>query len=195
MRADQGRSSMKLVRSLAVCVLLAGCASEPAELPSGIVRETTVSSTATVQKVDQKTREVTLLGEDGKPFTIVAGPEVRNLPQVKAGDQVVATYYESVAYEVHKPGSLEAGARAAVGAARAEPGETPGAVAAKVVQITATIEAIDKSVPSVTLRKADGQLVPVKVRDPKKLESVAVGDMVEITFTEAVAISVEAAAK
>jgi hypothetical protein len=108
---------------------------------------------------------------------------------------VVATYYESVAYEVHKPGSLEAGTRAAVGAARAEPGEKPGAVAANIVQITATIEAIDKSVPSVTLRKADGSLVPIKLRDAKRLDNVAVGDMVEITFSEAVAISVENAAK
>lgn len=174
---------------------LSGCAKEPAELPSGIVRENTVSSTATVQKVDLATRKVTLVGVDGKPFTIKCGDEVRNLPQVKVGDEVTATYYESVAYEVHKPGTVEAGARAAVGAARAEPGEKPGAVAANVVQITATIESIDKSVPSVTLRRADGELVPVKVRDPKKLDAVSVGDMVEITFTEAMAISVDPATK
>ena len=191
-----------LARSLAVsfavaslCAGMEGCATQPAEPPSGIVRENTVSSTATVQKIDLETREVTLSGADGKPFTIKCGPEVRNLPQLKVGDQVTATYYESVAYEVHKPGTVEAGARAAVGAARAEPGEKPGAVAANVVQITATIEAIDKSVPSVTLRRADGSLIPVKVRRPERLEGVAVGDMVEITFTEAMAISVEAAPK
>jgi Cu/Ag efflux protein CusF len=190
-----------LVRSLAVSFAVAlgastwGCATQPAEPPSGIVRESTVSSTSTVQKIDLTTREVTLSGADGKPFTIKCGPEVRNLPQLKVGDQVTATYYESVAYEVHKPGAVEAGARAAVGAARAEPGEKPGAVAANVVQITATIEAIDKSVPSVTLRRADGQLLPIKVRYPERLEGVAVGDMVEITFTEAMAISVEAAAQ
>src|SRR5262245_41849131 len=178
-----------------LAVGVSGCATEPAPLPSGIVRESTVSSTATVQKIDLATREVTLLGADGKPFTVKAGPEVRNLPQVKVGDQVTATYYESLAYEVHKPGSLEAGTRAAVGAARAEPGEKPAAVAANVVQMTATIEAIDKSVPSVTLRRADGSLIPIKVRDPKRLENVSVGDMVEITYTEAVAIAVDAATK
>ena len=47
----------------------------------------------------------------------------------------------------------------------------------------------------VTLRRADGELVPVKVRDPKKLDAVSVGDMVEITFTEAMAISVDEATK
>ena len=173
-----------------LCLGLAGCATEP-KLPSGIVRENTVSSTSIVQKVDLETREVTLLGADHNSFTVKCGPEVRNLEQLKVGDDVRATYYESVAYEVHKPGSVEAGTRAAVSAARAEPGEKPGAAAANVVQITATIEAIDKSVPSVTLRKADGQLVPIKVRDAERLENVSVGDMVEITFTEAMAISVE----
>lgn len=187
------------VRSLVVCgfaaLALAGCATEPAELPSGIVRESTVSSTATVKKVDLVTRVVTLAGADGKSFDVKCGDEVRNLAQLRVGDQVTATYYESVAYEVHKPGSVEAGARAAVGAARAEPGEKPGAVAANVVEITATIESIDKSVPLVVLRRADGELMPIKVRDARKLDAVAVGDMVEITFTEAMAISVETAAQ
>lgn len=186
-----------LVRSRAVsfavallCAGIWGCATEPEKPPSGIVRENTVSSTATVQKINLETREVSLVDTNGKPLTIKCGPEVRNLEELRVGDKVTATYYESVAYEVHKPGAVEAGTRAAVGAARAEPGEKPGAVAANVVQVTATIEAIDKSVPSVTLRKADGQLVPIKVRDASRLENVAVGDMVEITFTEAMAISV-----
>ena len=187
------------VRSLVVCgfaaLALAACATEPAELPSGIVRESTVSSTATVKKVDLATRVVTLAGADGKSFDVKCGDEVRNLAQLRVGDRVTATYYESVAYEVHKPGSVEAGARAAVGAARAEPGEKPGAVAANVVEITATIESIDKSVPLVVLRRADGELTPIKVRDARKLDAVAVGDMVEITFTEAMAISVETAAQ
>jgi hypothetical protein len=170
---------------------LSGCAKEPAALPSGVVQENTISSTATVKKIDLKTREVTLVGAEGKPFIVKCGPEVRNLPQLKIGDEVTATYYESLAYEVHKPGTVEPGTRASVGAARAEEGQRPGAVTANVVQITATIESIDKSVPSVTLRRADGELIPVKVRDAKKLDAVSVGDMVEITYTEAMAISVD----
>lgn len=177
--------------SLGACALLDGA---PAEPIGGVVSEKQVASTATVEKIDQTTRVVSLRGEDGKPFTIKAGPEVRNLPQLKVGDKVVATYYESVAYSVHKPGAVEAGATAAVGAARAEPGEKPGAIAAEVITVVATIVGIDKATPSVTLKKADGDVVAIKVRDPKRLEGVSVGDMVEITFTEALAISVQPAA-
>jgi hypothetical protein len=146
-----------------VCLGFAGCASEP-KPPSGIVRENTVSSTATVQKIDLDTREVSLVGTDGKPFTIKCGPEVRNLPELRVGDKVTATYYESVAYEVHKPGSVEAGTRAAVGAARVEPGEKPGAVAANVVQIDGDDRG-DRQVRSVGhSAQADGQLVRISAR-------------------------------
>ena len=36
---------------------------------------------------------------------------MRNLPQVKVGDVVTATYYESLAYTVKKPGDGAVGAR------------------------------------------------------------------------------------
>lgn len=178
--------------SLAACSMM----SEPdvAAAPiTGVVKETQVTTVATVQKIDLAKRNVTLLGEKGNAFTIHAGEEVKNLPQVKVGDRVSTTYYESIAYEVHKPGAAEVGVKSAAGVARAEPGEKPAGVVADVVQVTATIVSIDKDTPSVTLKRPDGEVVAVRVRDPKKLEGVAVGDLVEITYTQAVAIVVEPA--
>jgi hypothetical protein len=160
---------------------------------SGIVKEQSVTAVATVQKVDLAKRVVTLKGEKGNVFDLKCGEQVRNLPQVKVGDQVSTTYYESIAYEVHKPGAAEVGVKGATGLARAEPGEKPAGVVADVVQVTATIVSIDKDTPSVTLKRPDGEVVAVRVKDPKKLEGVAVGDLVEITYTQAVAIVVEPA--
>jgi len=187
---------LRVVRLAAFALLFAACASlsgssEPEKPVSGVVSESQVTATATVQKIDLAKRDVTLKGADGKVFTIHAGEEVRNLAQVKVGDTVTATYYESIAYEVHKPGMADVGVKTASGMARAEPGEKPGGVAADVVQVTATIVSIDKATPSVTLKRPDGEVVAVKVRDPRKLEDVAVGDLVEITYTKALAISVE----
>jgi hypothetical protein len=42
-----------------------------------------------------------------------------------------------------------------------------------------------------TLRGPEGKVVDVKVRNPKNLENVKEGDQVVITYTEAVAVSVE----
>ncbi len=159
------------------------------------MKERQITTVATVQKLDLAKRVVTLKGQDGKVFSIHAGDQVKNLPQVKVGDQVSTTYYESIAYEVHKPGTgtAEVGVVGASGVGAAQPGEKPAGVAADVIQVTATIVSIDKATPSVTLQRPDGEVVAVRVRDPKKLEGVAVGDLVEITYTQALAIIVEPA--
>ena len=58
-----------------------------------------------------------------------------------------------------------------------------------------TIQAIDETVPSVTVKTEDGRKMSVKVEDKKNLEGVKVGDKVQITYTRALAISVEAPKK
>jgi hypothetical protein len=47
----------------------------------------------------------------------------------------------------------------------------------------------------VTLKSADGKSTPVKVKDPSKLERVRVGDLVTITYSQALAVAVEPAPK
>ncbi len=79
--------------------------------------------------------------------------------------------------------------------ATAKPGEKPAGVAISQKTITATVEAIDTKKPSVTLKGPEGNLVTVKVKNPKHLENVKVGDQVVITYTEALAISVHKAKK
>jgi len=165
-------------------------AAAPAEPVSGTVGQNLVSATAKVKAIDLKTRHVTLQRPDGSLIKFVAGDEVRNLAQVKVGDEVTVTYYESLAYEVHKAGAAAPGVAVTEGAARAKPGEKPGAIAGRVSTITATIEAIDKAAQTVTLRSPDGETTTFKARDPQKLDRVSVGDLVDITYTEALAISV-----
>ncbi len=202
-----------LITAGACAAVLAACASskpatpapasqpaaQPAPAPtpvvSGTVGEQAVTVTATVEKVDLKNRRVTLKGPDGKSTTITVSEDVRNLPQVKKGDEVVATYYESVAYDVVKPGEAAPGVAVAEGAERAEPGQKPGGAAARTTTLTATITAIDKAAQTATLQGPKGKSVTVKVKDPSKLDKVAVGDLVRLTYTEALAIKVEKPSK
>jgi Cu/Ag efflux protein CusF len=176
-------------------VVLGGCSTSgetaaTAPLPGGTVREGLVKATARVKAIDQKTRMVTLERADGSVVKFRAGDEVRNLPQVRVGDEVTATYYESMAFQVRKPGDASMGTAVGEQVARAKPGEKPGAASARVVTVTTKITGIDERAGTVTLQDAEGANVTVKARDPANLERVAVGDLVEITMTEAVGISV-----
>lgn len=168
----------------------------PAKPAAAHKGEAVVSSqevTATVTKIDQATREVTLKTDDGREFSFVAGDAVRNLAQVKQGDLVTAVYTEALAYEVKKGGST--GAESAAALAGAPLGAKPAGVVAQQSTVTVKITAIDASVPSVTFMGPRGNTRTIKVLHPERLQGVSVGDTVELTYTEALAVKVEKAPK
>jgi Cu/Ag efflux protein CusF len=172
--------------------LAAGCATGSAGGPLPAYSETrSEKATATVTAIDQATRQVTLRAEDGQVFDFVAGDQVRNLAQVQVGDQVVVEYTESIALEVRRGDGSQPEMNVGVTASAARPGEQPQGSIGKEVTISASIEAIDRTSLKVTLRGPQGNLRILQVKDPKKLENVKVGDMVFVTYTQALGISLE----
>jgi ribosomal 50S subunit-recycling heat shock protein len=169
-------------------------AQAPATAPKGEAVMASVEVTATVMKIDQATRAVTLKADDGQEYSFVASDEVKNLAQVQVGDVLTVTYAEALAYEVKKGGSAVAPETAVAGAA-AEPGMKPAGVLARQTTVTVSITAIDRAAPSVTFTGPAGKTKTIKVLHPEKLEGVNVGDTVEITYTEALAIKVDEAPK
>jgi hypothetical protein len=165
----------------------------PAEQPK-VVKERMAVMTATVTAIDLDKRIVTLKGPKGEVRDIKVGKEAVNLPQLKVGDLVTVKYYESLAVEVMKPGTASAaGEKTAI--IRNKPGELPGGMAAQQSTVTATVMAIDKKKGTLTLKGPDGKTVIAKAENPKNLDKVKVGDELLITYTEALAISVEKAKK
>jgi hypothetical protein len=106
--------TMRRTPALALTLgLLAGCqqmsSTTPQETAQPATVERTQMVTATVEAVDQAERLVTLRGPDGDPFTVHVADEVRNLPQVEVGDQVVIRYREAIAAELSLPGARRGG--------------------------------------------------------------------------------------
>jgi hypothetical protein len=153
-----------------------------------------VTVTAKVISVDQKTREVTVKTDDGKMYSFIAGDYVVNLPQVKKGDIITAVYTEAIAYQVRKH-DKQTGVTVTDAAASAKPGEKPAGAVMEQTTVAVTITAIDTTVPSVTFKGPDGEVKTIKIKDPQKLNGVKVGNVVDITYTEAIAMKVDPAAK
>ena len=168
---------------------LSACADSNPKSDLKIERANAVSKTAKVEAVDLKTRMVTLRSAEGKGFTVHAGDEVVNLPQVKAGDEVVVVYVNALSVRMAESGEFWDESVKEI--AQAVPGSKPGAVEVNERMVTATIEDIDKSLGTASLRLADGNLNVVKVKDPANLDKVKVGDTIVITYSEAVGISVQ----
>jgi hypothetical protein len=169
-------------------------AEAPAAAPKGEGVLATVEVTAKVAKIDQKTRAVTLRADDGREYSFVASEDVKNLPQVRVGDVVTIAYAESFVYNVKKGGAAADGGTVIAGGA-AEAGKKPAGAIARETKVAVLITAIDPKVPSVTFKGPAGNTRTIKVLHPEKLKGVSVGDTVEITYTEALAIKVEEAPK
>ena len=187
---------------LVLSIAVVGFAAEPAGTspakkaePPSWKTSSAVEETATVEAVDQTTRMVTLKGPKGNSVTFKASDEVRNLAQVKVGDEVKFAYYESLAVRVLKKDEAFPAAGESAAMARAKPGEKPAGVVGSETRVNATITAIDMKAKTATLKGEDGKSVTVTPRDPKNLEKVKVGDRLVLTYTEAVAVKVEKAEK
>ncbi len=175
-----------------VCLATVATAQQPGTPIKGNAVMATITVTATVVKIDQKTRVVTLKAADGETYSFVANEAVKNLAQVKKGDLITATYTEAVAYELKKGGSATGAVVNTAGGA-ANPGSKPAAAVGGTVTLTVVIAAIDPKTPSVTFKSASGETRTVKVQSPEKLAGVSVGDTVQITYAEAIAMKVEPA--
>jgi hypothetical protein len=188
-------SKYKFMLSLAAIALLVSCATEPAD-PITVENSETIS--ATIIAIDTKKRLLSLKNTDGGNTTIEVPKEVRNLEQVKVGDQVVVRYYKSIGAAVRPKGaSTDLGGineEAVLG--RAEPGAKPGAGIGSVTTTSVAIQSVDKTNNIVTFAGPDGFVRTVQVKDPEAKKFIATlkkGDVVDLTFAEALAISVEAA--
>ena len=175
----------------AALALAAPAPAQQAPAKGGVIDAGYTMMKATVVSVDLKTREVELRDETGKPFTITANEAVKNLDQVRPGDVINATLSDSTAYLVRKPGQAVPGTVTSASGDSGKAGEKPKGEARKVTTKTVTVTAIDPKAPSVTFKDSKGKMDTIPVKDPSRLVGVKVGDLVELTYTEATAFTVE----
>jgi hypothetical protein len=94
---------------------------------------------------------------------------------------------EPTAAEKEKPLSFTEDTVKATGAT------APAAVTARQIKAVTTIEALNRLTQTITVMGPRGGIVKARVEDPKRLEQVRIGQTIVITYTEAVAISLEKA--
>jgi len=178
---------MRTIGLFAVTGMLA-LAAVPASAQTKTLTGETKTVTASVEAIEKETREVTVKKSDGT-YDVFYFPEtVRRFDTLKVGDKITAKYYENLVLRVKAPGEKDVNS-ASGGTVRAD-GKS-AATASRQRTITATIAAIDQSVPSITFTGPNGWKYSSRVEDKKALAKVRVGDRLDITWTEALILSVE----
>lgn len=186
-----------VVASLVAAGLLAGsvyAADAPKAAPAekfvpAVILGGAVKAEAEVIAVDMKARKITLKGEEGTIQEVVVGKEMRNLPQVKVGDRVVAEYDQILAMRLKKGAGLRV-TEEREGGARAAQGEKPGAVMVKETHFVADVIAVDTKKGVVTIKGAKGRIVDLKVKDKAVLKEIKVGDQVEGVYDQVLSLLV-----
>ena len=149
----------------------------------------TEHGSGTVTAIDKGTRTVTLKTDAGETRSFQVSDEVQGFDKLKKGDKVDVDYTESIAIAMLPKGTqLSASDQAAA----TKTGEGAGA-AGRQVTVSAKVLSVDTANNTVTLKGPKGNVETVEVQDPNnqaKLPSLKAGQVMQFTYTEAMAVSV-----
>jgi hypothetical protein len=188
------RMLLPVAGALFAMITLTACESSAPPRPMETI-EATVEASATVESVDVLNRLMTIKTEAGDLVTLEVGPEVQNLVQVRQGDRVVVRYREAIGARISndaagKPVSID------VDTDRARLGQRPSARASATTNVPVTINSVDTRSNLVTFSGPDGLVRSITVATPEGrdfIRQLKKGDTVVLSFTEALAVSVEPA--
>ena len=190
---------MKRIATCLAVLLLAGTASAQTAAPVSSSDSELLTGSAVVTAINPTTRVVTMKSADGKSMDVTAGDQVRNFAHIKVGDVVSVAAERSLTFTVSPRGTKLPDAMMAKGAARAKPGEKPMGVAARSESLSGMIVAVDPAANTIdVVDQHGGPIHTLHVKNPERqayLPKVHPGDMLTVTYTETVGISVDPATK
>jgi hypothetical protein len=175
---------MVFVAAAALLVPASSIAQKPPTQGAAII-----GVTATIDSIDVANRTVMVKDLDGFLTPIRCGPEVKRFDELKVGQKVTFRFYESVLQAIQKPGEPPP----ASGGKAVTPGQgaKPGGTVSEQVTTTVTVETVNTKAPSLVVITDRGTRMNFKVADKKILDGIAPGQAVQITYTRALAISVQ----
>ena len=152
--------------------------------------------TGTITDIDYDDRELTLKDDsDGEVQTFRVDKDVTRFSEAKVGDKVSMDYSLGLTSEIRKPTPEEEKNPYQVTEteSRAGAGSDPSARSTRTVRAVVTIDAMDRTAKTVTVKGPRGKRVVMQVKDPSRFQQVHIGDSVLMTFTESAALSLEPA--
>ena len=148
---------------------------------------------AVIEAVDPEKREVLLRGPEGNLMTVTAGENVKRFNEIEVGDMVTAQFWTYLKAEFREPTEAEKAEPLVVlaGWGKAPKGKPPGAVVGETIKAVVSIEIINRPDMFVTVRSPRGHYVSIPVEDNDLITQLNVGEVVVLTYTEAVVLTLE----
>ncbi len=165
---------------------------EKSESDDGAISWQKDSVSATVTDVNEDDNEVTLKDDDGNTFTVTTDKDV-NLTEISEGDKVNVEYYQSLATDFREPTSEDKENPLVITeeTVEAPEGTEPAEGELRQIKAVVKIQDVDKEDQTVTVRGPQGNEYTLFVSDPSNLDKLEEGESITVTYTEALAVSIE----
>jgi hypothetical protein len=146
---------------------------------------------ASVESIDLEKREATLKGPLGNLVTLTATEEVERFDEIKVGDSVQAEYLTFMRAEFREPTPEEKAVPLVVlaEAGKAPEDVDPAGLVGAVVKAVVEVVAIDTTGKKVAIKGPRGRFMVLPAEDEAVLKNLKVGELVIMTYAEAVALS------
>ena len=177
-------STMILAGGLAASVLLFGV---PTAAPEQDIENS--SSGGARSAIDVATRTVTVKNDKNVYETLHAPDDMKGFSELKVGDKITARYYENLVVRLKKPNEPAVDVDSA--AVTPGTGAKPAGTAASQRTITVAVTAKDPKAQALTVTGPNGYMYSRHVLDKKAFDALKVGDRLDMTWTDALLVSVD----
>jgi hypothetical protein len=159
----------------------------------GNTRSQLVHTTATVTGMNHSTRTMTIKTQDGEETTIEVPEAVKQFDKLSTGDKIDLDYYRSMTVSMAPSGS-----KSSMSERKGRMVDVGGGLRGREITMTAEVVSVDPAANKVTFKGPKGNIRTVDVENPSlqaKLPSLKPGQVVQFDWVEAVAASIQPAAK
>ena len=175
------------IMEIVVMALLAALAGQ-SPAPASSVREF-VSLSGTVEQVERSTRTLTLRTSSSTTQTIDVPPELKLFDELRTGDKITVRISEEVIVAV-RPGAKPSEAVDTTGTATSRDPSGNNDVLQQ-LKATVKIDSVDRRQNVIVYTTGLNLRVTRAVADPRLLDGLKAGDVVEVTYTRERAVDVQ----
>jgi len=185
-----GRVLTRAIHNRSVALLGALCVALSIAIVTGQgTRSEPTVLTATIEAIDKANRSVTLKNPQGVSFDLRVPDQMQGFNSLKVGDQVTATYWKATALKLRKAGDTTPPAGPSTMTQRQD--RKPGSETRREQTVTATVQAVDATARSITVKGANDHVIPIDVGDAGLLQNLKPGDSVDVTYYESLLVKIE----
>jgi hypothetical protein len=144
-----------------------------------------LAGSARIERIDLSTRSLTVRTVEGIVHTVYVPRDLKVFTELKTGDTVDVRVAEEVIVALNPRGRPTVLVDSTADARKAAGGETE---VLQQLKATVTIVSVDRQQKVVVYKTADNRQVMRQVADPKLLEGLKAGAVIDITYTRERAI-------